>query len=500
MVKVSVFPSQLVLLILCVEPAQKASSPALANECLEALKNGWIDPRDSAYNCACQNLHMILQTLDIGQITTNDKGVLSDIISIVKYVAEWNKYIEDLDDYLPLLSSCIILLRHARAREEILNANLDHCFTVFQDASERLQTLQPDNDTIEQKPLLEGAQRELLEILCDVANGANASILNEQGSKSWRILRNWLGTNKEQVPEACFVCASLFLGNLARKDTVCESLVQEHNVHTYLIEHLQITNDHHALHAGGGCLRNISVPQKNKEMIAEAGAFVVIMLLLQLNEMRGLPYVGACIARQLINSSFSNVKRLISTNAQSRPDSVPRSCLDALLQASIESDDFAVKAEVARAIPAVFRVLSGAKEVEDTIDDVRRQIISHPDILSPVMAVLQQEKSQPLRSEGWFTLALIAQSNEGAKIVAEALGDEDILRILREQMKGGEIDGQREESTLQKGADKERENAIVLVTSLLQKDGAIDGHRMPETQRENFENLLKEQKVGLLKS
>ncbi|KAL9062460.1 MAG: hypothetical protein Q9157_008906 [Trypethelium eluteriae] len=485
------------------EPAQKRSSAKLFKNCLASLQNRTIDSTDNAFNCTCQNLNTILEALDIEYLTTSDGAFLSEAVSFIKYIAEAQDRIEDLDDYLPLLNSCTILLRNARVREEVLDAKLSCIFKIFQYASEQLQSLPLDAGDPVLKATLEGATSELLNALCEMANGASPTSIQEQDMAAWKMLRNWLIVDKEQNLEACFICASLFLGNLAREDAACESLVHEQGIHVPLIERSRGSTDRRILHAAGGCLRNLAVPQNNKDIIAEAGAFQFIVVLLEISVVQELPYLGACITRQLVSGSFSNIQRLLSKVPTNQAQTGPNTAvtyLDALLKASARSDDFAIEAEVARTIAAIFRVLSTVKAPQDDITHARQQVLASVDILSSVRAVVQQDQSQPLCSEGWFTLALIAQSSEGAKIVAELMKDEEISGLLEKRVKGIDDASEAEGPSPQSSANKDRENAIVLATSLLQQSRGWDGSSLPETLQERLEQMLREQAVDPTKS
>ncbi|KAL9088032.1 MAG: hypothetical protein Q9165_006373 [Trypethelium subeluteriae] len=460
------------------------------------------DLTDNAFNCTCQNLNTVLEALDIDCLATNDESFLLEAVSFIKYIAEVQDQIEDLDDYLPLLSSCLILFRNARVRQKVLEANLSSILTIFQYESNQLQSLTLDAEDAVQKATLEGANSELLTALCEMANGASLTSIQEQDMEAWKMLRNWLVFDKEHHLEACFIGASLFLGNLAREDAACESLVHEQGIHVPLIECSCRSTERRILHAAGGCLRNLAVPLNNKDIIAEAGAIQVIVVLLEINVVQELPYLGACITRQLVNGSFSNVQRLLSkapTN-QAHTGLNNATYLDALLKASARSDDFAIKAEVARTIAAIFRVLSAVKAPQDNITYARQQVLASADILSSVRAVLQQNQSQPLCSEGWFTLALIAQSSEGAETVAKFFQDEEIIGLLEERVKGNDDASEGKGSSPQSSANKDRENAIVLVTSLLQQSRGGDRCSLPKTLQERLEKMLREQGIGPSKS
>ena len=450
-----------------------------------------IDPAEDAYQRTCLNLHTILQALDIDELATHHESFLLDAVSLFKCVAAKGGGIEDLDDYILLLNPCTVLLGHGPIREA-LSTHLELILGIFRKISERLRIVQADATEADNTSILEATSNEFLEALCEIANGPRFSISTGEDSVSWKFLQDWLTMNDQQMPEACFTCASLFIGNLARQDAMCESLVLQQELHLPLIKRVPKTKDRRALHAAGGCLRNLAVPPRNKEVIAEAGAFDAIMYMLQINVVQELPYLGACIARQLVNGSLTNVQRLLlRPDVQSLTDAGPPSYLSALLQASYGSDDFAIKAEVARIVAAIFRVLSTPKGSRDRIDQIYKQILSHSDITVPVEAILRQDQSKPLRSEGWFTLALIARSDEGARVVAKVLENNDILGLLRGQMNSVDVEGEDKGGGSYSGASKDRENALVLVTSLLQKAGDSTS----ETQQQEMKTLLKEQNV-----
>ena len=496
--RVPPFCPNLGVLIVATEPAQRACSSMLFQKCFFALKDSMIQPNDGAYFCACENLHTILQALNVDELLTREQDFLLNAIAFVDYVKVIEDEIEHCDHYLPLLSSCLILLRSFPTRQDDLHTTIYHVLFIFQNVSKRLEKLPSRPDDEENQSLLEAARGELLEFLCHIASSTTIATLRAQECTILSHLRCWLAGGEQKLPTACVECASLFLGNIAHDEAACEILVREQSIHTLLIGCLKTHDDRRVLHAVGGCLRNIAVPAKNKEIIAQAGAFEALMYLLRIQLVQELPYLGACIIRQLVNGSFSNVQLLVSkAYTHGEVGSGQMTYLEILLECSYHSDDFAVKAETARTLAAIFRTLSTAKEPQDKVESVLRKTLSHANLLSLIEAVLRQDQHSPLRSEGWFTLALIAQSNEGARTVAKLLEDDQMLRLLHERINIVQTDNGSGESSVQSDADKQRQNGILLITSLMQKNGAWEGGSMPNAQVEKLVAILKEQGVEL---
>ncbi|KAI9692223.1 MAG: hypothetical protein M1822_006453 [Bathelium mastoideum] len=466
------------------------------HQCLVALSSGALDPTNGACNNTYHNLDTILQALDIDELVSEDQDFLDDTIALLKYTAESQEQIEDIEDYLPLQSSYLTVLRNGQICREVTDINSLHLvLRIFKDVSKRAENLRSDTSDAEHKAQLEASSNELLMVLCEMAISTNLPYLLERDPESLKIVRDWL-SDEDQTPQACFICATLFFGNLAEEDSVCERLVHEYQLHKLMIQRLRTSTDLRLLHAAGGCLRNLAVSQKNKEVIATAGAFEAILHLLQINVVHELPYLGACITRQLINGSFANIQRFTSKPdpaIQADPETPPY--LNVLLQLSSRSDDFATKAEVARTVAALFRTLSGAQLPQHEVDDLRRNILSRANLLSPVEAMIRQDQNRPLRSEAWFALALTAQSHEGANIVAKFLEADDLFELLREQIKIVENDSRKGKHEPQDRMNEDRENGFVLLSSLLQKTRGPDGDCMPESQRKKLEYLLREHNV-----
>lgn len=306
-------------------------------------------------------------------------------------------------------------------------------------------------------------------------------------------LRMWLSVSYSQLQ----VCACIMLGNLARFDDVCKTMVHRFGIHEPLITLLQDSEDTQVLHSAAGFLKNLALPSENKTALGDAGLLMALPHLWSMDTVPQIQYVSASLTRQFVSNSYANIQRLL-TPLSSDPDSPAheKTYLSLLLSLDDKSDDQATKIEISRTITAICRALNSPQPGISTenIEETRHRLYAlHPDVGRPLATMVSQSRWPVVRSEGWFAFALMARSKEGSAAVSDVMHVVDVFRPLVETITGktfvrGTDDGALEALADQAGLGgevgelearegeteqerqmraRDRDNALVLVSELL---------------------------------
>ena len=240
------------------------------------------------------------------------------------------------------------------------------------------------------------------------------------------------------LQEALQTSACIMLGNVATSDEACLSLVKVYEIHMALIRIMgQKDKDHGTVFSAVGMLRNLVLPVDNKAIVGkpEYG----IWQALEARWLHGIgggvdkqvPYAVTGLGRLLVKGCKENAIRLLE-NAGSQLDgseeekekTVTR--LSILLKLYAKSDEIPTKTEIARTVCEVLRCVAGWKRQSTSpttidkrtglsIDDVQRRIFdseakfqNHEMIPQVVGAMISQDKWPAIRSEGIFSLGLLA--------------------------------------------------------------------------------------------
>lgn len=240
-------------------------------------------------------------------------------------------------------------------------------------------------------------------------------------------LQKWLHSpsSKSQLQ----VCACIMLGNLARHDTTCIEFVQSSRLHKPLIAILSRDSSSQVLHAALGFLKNLAIPQENKNIIGEAEIFPVLSRLWALDTMPQVKLSAVTLGRLLTIGTYENVHRLIfqDTNKEETNFSL-------LINLFSSTDDEPIKMEVARLSTSICRVLYSQIESFWEKKEFSRKafFLMHPEICHQFSFLICQNKWPAVRSEVWFVLALTARFPDGAEFVSCILKDVKVFGLLVE--------------------------------------------------------------------
>ncbi|ROW07510.1 hypothetical protein VPNG_07106 [Cytospora leucostoma] len=256
-----------------------------------------------------------------------------------------------------------------------------------------------------------------------------------------QTLQSWLHGPPEHANMQTAAC--LALGNLARSDAACVTLVRDAAVHQPLANLLarctsgETTPNAQLTHAVLSFLKNLAIPAVNKPAL---GRLLESDLLPRLWSTWGdaqpqTQFVAVSLARLLLVGCPANVKRLLATpsgsvsGSDSGSDSRAhdeRSKLQLLTALFDRSDSEPTKTEVARAVATVCRILHSTPVGE----------VLPEDLPTPLSFLISQARFPALRSEAWFVLALMSRSPDGAAVAQAALQGFGACRALVESVAG----------------------------------------------------------------
>ncbi|PYI24252.1 GTP-binding protein [Aspergillus violaceofuscus CBS 115571] len=298
-----------------------------------------------------------------------------------------------------------------------------------------------------------------------------------------RLLGSWLEANEDQLQ----ICSCVVLGNLARSDAVCEEMVEKLNIHKALISLLKSEARGAVLHSVLGFLKNLAIAGNNKARLGEAGLIPAVSGLWQYETVPQVQFVATSITRQVIISSVGNIARLLEEApvGDKKIKGEGKTYLSLLLALFEKTDSAPIKTEIGRIVASICRTLvPRAREKDSGAEALLRKTFElHDDIPLPVGAMITQSQWPVVRSEGWFTLALMASTQGGLLVASNCLEKMEILPVLEEVLAADSIDS-TEADNLQ--LNKDRGNIIVLMQELLKSD--VD--TLPDSSKASIQRLM----------
>ncbi|KAG0649906.1 hypothetical protein D0Z07_3693 [Hyphodiscus hymeniophilus] len=506
------------------EPAQmQASNSFLSKELIELISSPRFNDSRAFLGYICKILDLL-----IAQPTEAEYAPENTAIVLLRISAD-REHPTDMDDFIALVNTAVEYLQHVKFQQALFaQGALVSTLSVLVDSYTRFDShpsigspstlLSPDQDDAK---LLSEMRSKLNQVLSDVSALPEFKEAVPVVSPFSAALRRWLSSPQLQLQ----VCACIMLGNLARSDEACEEFVHTSQVHKPLITVLSNATDSQVLHAALGFLKNLALPLKNKEALAEAGIFEVLPRLWLLDTLQEIQFSSISLARQLIVGTFKNVRQIVKrlSDDEDSPAHM-RSNLSLLIALFDRTDVEPIKMEISRLITAVCRVFNTYEGyAPEEMERIRKKFFTmHPDVGKPLGFMVSQTKWPVVRSEGWFVFAIMARHPEGAQCISDVMQDIAVFQPLVELLTGktflGDLPisspspedsaippgsasveglpwlGSTPESAKSPGSEQEaemaridRENALVLISELLKNRGS----EMALMRRTLFEALLK---------
>ncbi|KAI8598532.1 armadillo-type protein [Dissophora ornata] len=228
-------------------------------------------------------------------------------------------------------------------------------------------------------------------------------------------------------------CAALCLGNVARSDQHCVKLVHEYHAVEPLIHVVRKATDLKASHAATGVLRNLALPEANREVMGDSGVIQACFPLLKKDNALPLQANIVGILKRLCTNSGHNTIRVISGREPFETLSSTQNAegdfetpLSTLVDLIGRTDDFPLKSEGTRTLCNLIKVVWGnesMKEFDVASITALQQTLNKPEVVLQIAAMARNPKYVVLQNEGVIALTLLVTSPaQGSKnAVLEAL-------------------------------------------------------------------------------
>ncbi|KZV91061.1 hypothetical protein EXIGLDRAFT_837361 [Exidia glandulosa HHB12029] len=228
------------------------------------------------------------------------------------------------------------------------------------------------------------------------------------------------------------ICATLSLGNLARRESICDSLAQPPiSIAAKLLPLLAPKTDLKIKHGVLGLLKNVSHAQRTRGTLGDAGTIEALAssrIWTREGDFAEIPQVSAIgIAKLLCTGNLDNTLRLVVPELPADADPTkpaPASALELILALVIRSDSVPIKSEGTRVIATVVKSLYTA-EGDASIGHRRRQAIDAVTTFDSASILAQMicrsRKFPVLLNEAIVALTLLAYHKSGAAYVLHSL-------------------------------------------------------------------------------
>lgn len=306
----------------------------------------------------------------------------------------------------------------------------------------------------EEEKVSSSVRNSLIGALSDVSANPGFGVKYPVDSDLIKSLIGWLSASHPQLQ----ICSCIMLGNHARSDLVCHSMVHDLRIHETLASIVQDSSDTQVLHAALGFLRNLALPLANKALLGQANIIEIISRFWSMDFTPQLQYSAVSLLRQLLNSSFVNVQRLlVSLSADPDSPAHDKTYLSILLSLFEKTDQGPTRVEIGRTIAAIWRCVSSSSSSSNNpsssssssiiVDPVvlaellHRLYSKHANNIARPLAMMVTQSQWPIiKSEGWFALALMARSSkEGSAAVNAILQQVEVFGALVETVTGHSI-------------------------------------------------------------
>lgn len=467
------------------EPVQlQASEAGLSQRLIDLLEGPRLETSRPLIGLICKVLALLITQEPEARIGS------SETPRVLLSIATDQEHPVEVEDFSALVSVALAYLTH----ETFQASNLASVPLLLEAFSMSHTAFDPsDTDDPDAAAQLKQVRTAFVPVLADISALPDFITVPTQGADQAQLLEHpvlktlqgWLRGPPENATLQSAAC--LALGNVARSDATCETLVGGAAIHEPLIELLarctgsgtattaSPTNSQ-LTHAVISFLKNLAIPAANKPAL---GRLLELGLLPKLWSTWGdaqpqSQFAAVSLGRLLLVGCPPNVARLctILERDTDAPDNTRRTSLHVLLGLFSRSDVEPTKTEVARAAANVCRALHSApvesvlsegweappptSSAEDqregdsttqetpnhtsgattgtTTEDasssspaevrrVRFYNAHEPALLAALSFLLTQSRFPALRSEAWFVLALTARRSPSGARLARAVLD-----------------------------------------------------------------------------
>ncbi|KAG8685686.1 hypothetical protein FRC08_012969 [Ceratobasidium sp. 394] len=261
-------------------------------------------------------------------------------------------------------------------------------------------------------------------------------------------IKQYRAVGLDDAREDLVICATLALGNLARRDDYCIALVAPpSSVVPDLVPFITPATDMKVKHGVLGLLKHLAQPTPNKIVLGDAGVLEALATSnvwdSESDRAEAVQASGIGIAKHLCLNNVSNTVRLVlppptassaispisPLSPQLDEDDDAISGMDHVINLSQRSDTVALKSEAARVLANAVKSLwspAGPEESSTTVTPAHRRRavhrLSNPQSARALAELVGRSRRYPvLLNEGIVALTLLGSQRAGAPHVLDAL-------------------------------------------------------------------------------
>ncbi|PVH74409.1 hypothetical protein DL98DRAFT_499838 [Cadophora sp. DSE1049] len=205
---------------------------------------------------------------------------------------------------------------------------------------------------------------------------------------------------------------------------------------------LKSTHDPKVQIAALSLLNSLASLPRNKAELGNAGLIEFLPTLWYAAQNVPVQNASIRLTRNLLVGTWDNVRRFYRRLSRDKDSPAHmRSNISLLLAVFHHTPNETTKIEISRLITTLCRV-GIQRKPDDALkleQNKKKFYFMHPELDKPLIFMITQQKSGIVRSEGWFTLALMASTPEGAECVSGVLSEDGGMQALVETLEGKSI-------------------------------------------------------------
>ncbi|KAI5295514.1 hypothetical protein KEM52_001176 [Ascosphaera acerosa] len=435
------------------EAARKQlAAHGLGSAALRVLSTGQLD--EGSQSCA----YSLLETA----VSADASACSDDSLASLVELAEQSE--QTLDGFVYQVHAISALLDQERFRQICITHDLFPRIVQLLDCS---HALRPDPSDTDEVKRLANARLVLNQAFSDVSDEVNFSERYPVGSELSSTLVRWL----DRLEVDLVTCALIVLGNLARNDTVCETLVEQYRLHEKLLEALERHEDHASVaYSVLGFLKNLAVPVKNREPLGAAGLLRAAQSFWNHTALPQLQTTAVSVVRLTVTNSFANTTLFLESSDGAQEGTYLRT----ILQVHKQTDSVSVRIETARTVAALLRNIGlqkGTPQAEHAAQLAHGVVSQHQDIDVPLACLIEHTASPLVQGEGIIALTMLAQCcSDGAKTALRCLERQPCVAALDLILTEEVAPGKEGDANEQKLRASNKANATLLCHYLQQAE------------------------------
>jgi len=363
----------------------------------------------------------------------------------------------EFKDFSALFNVIIALLQANRNQLYIIDKDIVHFALDLLHHSyyQTVPTSSPTSLPTEEELELTSMRGDLLIVLANI--GYHPEFVAKYGlldSPLIDTLLSWLPTQHEELQ----TCSCIMLGNMAQSQSICRVMVDRHRLHIIIFNVIKTSYHHSVLFSALGFLANLAWLPDVKEILGGMG---VILEMARFWKAPPIDRVSVKVTWRVVKESMNNVSRLLApflggeeapgndleqvnghtfnlTPTPAAGYDHTKTYLSLLLSAFDDSDSPELKFEVANLVHAILWTIynSGLAASPDSTKDLLLRIYQHHPGFAKPLGLMVQNGSPEIRSKGWFAMALMARTDEGAVALGFLLSDMEVSEALQATIRG----------------------------------------------------------------